>query len=173
MVMSDPGFLSLMKKGPAPTGRLLNSSPRSATASFGTGQLVATVSPSRKVVVGSSSVSFSVWSSTTSMPSTSSASPSAKASGAFDREEVAGPTTVSDNRPAWGPALGQPVGDILGGDLARLEVGAREHGAGLQADGVHESVVRYLGHAIGEAGFQLAFRREVIQTSYSAPATRL
>ena len=107
------------------------------------------------------------------MPSTSSASPSAKASAPLIGKSSRRPTTVSDNRPAWGPALGRPAGDILGGDLARLEVRAREHGAGLQADGVHESVVRYLGHAIGEAGFQLAFRREVIQTLVQRAATRL
>ena len=79
--MSDPLFHSWTKNGPAPTGALPKSAPRASTASWGTGQLVESVSPYRNVEEGAASVIRSVWSSTTSMPSTPYSRQAATASG--------------------------------------------------------------------------------------------
>ena len=55
------------------------------------------------------------------------------------------------------------VGHIGRGHLARLEVRAREHRARLEREGVDEAVVGDRGHAVGQAGLELAVGVEVVE----------
>ena len=121
------------------------------------------------------SVTWSVWSSMTSMPGdafraagldrcrvglvwpSGGAAHALNSVGADDRQEVAGaPRGAGCAGRERVERARDAVGDVRGRDLARLEVGAGEHRARRDPERVDEPILGDLGHAVGEAGLELA-----------------